>query len=101
MTIGREARGDDAHVGDELLAPADALEGAVLQEAEELALDVRGHVADLVQEQRAAVGQLEFAPPPADGAGKRAALVAEQLGFDQFLGNGRAVDFDERTEVAG
>ena len=34
---------------------------------------------------------LELAPPAAGGAGERAALVAEQLGLDQLLGDGRAV----------
>jgi glutamyl-tRNA reductase len=44
------------------------------------------HLADLVEEQRAAVGGLEEADLLAIGAGERAALVAEQLALEQGLG---------------
>ena len=60
----------------------------------------RGHVADFVEEQRAAVGLLELADPPAVGAGERPALVAEQLAFQQRLRDGRAVDRQERAATA-
>ena len=43
-------------------------------------------VADLVEEQRAAVGQLEAPAALAVGAGEGAALVAEQLRLEQRLG---------------
>ena len=42
------------------------------------------HVADLVEEQRAAVRLLELAAPLLRGAGERALLVAEQLALDQL-----------------
>ncbi len=42
-----------------------------------------GHVADLVQEERAAVGSLERAAPNGVGAGERAFLVPEQLAFQK------------------
>ena len=58
-------RGEDADVGAALLAAADALERALLQHAQQLHLHVEAHVADLVEEQRAAVGELE----PADARG--------------------------------
>ena len=89
--------GEDAHVHAERLLAADALEGLLLQRAQHLGLGLDAHVADLVQEQRAAVGQLELSAPPADRAGERAALVTEQLGLDQLLGDGGAVDLDERA----
>ncbi len=38
---------------------ADALELAFLQDAQQLGLDGRRHLADLVEEERAAVGELE------------------------------------------
>ena len=41
------------------------------------------HVADLVEEERAAVGLLEAALAGARGAGERALLVAEQLALEQ------------------
>ena len=75
---------------------ADALELVLLQEAQQLDLDRRRDLADLVEEQRAAVGLLEapFAPP--DRAGERAALVAEELALEQRLGERGAVQLDER-----
>ena len=53
-------------------------------------------LADLVQEHRAALGGLEPALLLHDGAGERAALVAEQLALEQRLGDRRAVDGDKR-----
>ena len=45
---------------------------ALLQHAQELGLEVERQVADLVEEERAAVGQLEQAGPVARGAGEGA-----------------------------
>ena len=46
-------RGDDAHVDVQRLVAADALERALLQEAQELHLRRRRDLADLVEEERA------------------------------------------------
>ena len=61
----------------ERLAGADSLEGAFLQNAEQLGLHFEGDVADFVEEERAAVGQLEAADLVAVGARERALDVAE------------------------
>ena len=53
------------------------------------------HVADFVEEQRAAVRLLESADALLVRAGERALLVAEQLRFEQVLLQRRAVDLDE------
>ena len=53
--------GDDAHVDADQFGAADHAERAVLQHAQQVALALGREVADLVQEQRAAVGQLEAA----------------------------------------
>ena len=58
------------------------------------------HVADLVEEDRAAVGLLELADLLLGRAGERALLVAEQLRFDQLLGNRGAVDLHEPLAAA-
>ena len=79
------------------LGAADALEAPLLQHAQQLGLHRRRHVADLVEEERAAVGQLEPARALADGAGERPFLVAEQLALQQGLRQGGAVDGDERA----
>ena len=59
---------------------ADALVDALLQDAQQFHLHRQAHVADLVEEQRAALGDFEAALAGGDGAGERALLVAEQLG---------------------
>ena len=67
----------------------------LLQHAQDLGLRARAHVADLVEEEAAAVGLLEAADPLLVGAGERALLVAEELGFEQVLLERRAVHLDE------
>ncbi len=54
-------RGDHAHVDAQAARTADALELALLQHAQQLRLRLGRQLADLVEEQRAAVGQLEAA----------------------------------------
>jgi hypothetical protein len=93
-------RGDHAHVRLERGVPADAVVLAVREHAQQPDLQVRRHVADLVEEQRAALGLLEAAAPRALRAGERAALVPEQLALEQVLRDRRRVDRDERTRGA-
>jgi uncharacterized protein YoaH (UPF0181 family) len=80
---------------------ADAVELAVRQHAQQPRLQVERHVADLVEEQRAAVGLLEAAAARGLRAGEGAALVAEELAFEQVLRDRRGVDGDERTAARG
>ena len=58
LAVGRR---DQAHVGVQRHRAADPLELAGLEHAQDLGLDRRRQLADLVEEQRAAVGQLEAA----------------------------------------
>src|SRR5262249_24062993 len=62
--------GDQPHVGADRLVAADALERLLLQDAQQLGLQRQRHVADLVQEQRAAADLLELADALAVGAGE-------------------------------
>ena len=62
---------------------------AVLQHAQQLRLELGRHVADLVEEQRAAVGLHEEAPARRGGAGEGALHVAEQLALQQRRGAAR------------
>ena len=78
------------------LVAADALERAVLQHAQELGLQRRIEIADLVEEQRALAGGLEAAGAPRGRAGERAALVAEELALDQRRRQRGQVDGHER-----
>ena len=87
---------DHPHVDLASCLGADALQLAGLQRPQQLGLRLRAQVADLVEEERPSVGQLEPAQPPLGGAGERAPLVAEHLRLDQVARNGRAVDRHER-----
>ena len=66
---------------------AERLELALLQHAQQLGLQRRRDLADLVEEDRAAVGQREAALLVGRRAGERALVVAEQLGLEQRLGD--------------
>ena len=85
-----------AHVDLDRLVAADALERALLQDAQELDLRRRRDLADLVEEERAAVGLLEAPGAPPIGAGEGALLVAEELALEERLGERGAVERDER-----
>ena len=54
-------RGDQPHVHLDRPVAADALELALLEHPQELRLQVQRQLADLVEEERAAVGELEAA----------------------------------------
>ena len=88
--------GDDADVGLDRRSTADGGVFALLEDAKQPGLGLHRHVADFVEEQRAALGLLESAGAPRLGAGEGALLVAEELGFDQVARNCRHVDRDER-----
>src|SRR5438128_4930925 len=93
-------RGDHPYVYPERVLAADPLERLLLERAQDFRLGLEAHVADLVQEERAAVGELELATTPRQRAGEGPLLVAEQLGLDQLLGDGRAIDLDEGALAA-
>ena len=78
------------------LGAADPLELLLLEQPQDLRLRQRGHLADLVEEDGAAVALLELADPLAVGPGERALLVPEQLALQQRFGDGGAVDRQER-----
>ena len=92
--------GDDAHV--DLLAARrpQRPDLALLQDAQQLGLQRGRQLADLVEEQGAAVGLDEQAGAIRARVGERAALVAEQLALQQRVGDGGAVDGDERAFAA-
>src|SRR5690606_19235084 len=71
-------RGDDANIDLDSGGITDALELALLEHAQELDLQLRLHRADLVEEDRSAVGGFEAADLVLDRAGEAAFHVAEQ-----------------------
>src|SRR5690606_7509214 len=68
-----------------------------LQGAEELGLEGEGELADLVEEEGAALRLLEGALAGGGGAREGALLVAEELALHQLRGDRRAVHGDEGT----
>ena len=93
--------GHHTHVGvDAVALVADALDLAGFEEAEQQRLHAQRHLADFVEEHRAAVGGFEETALVAVGVGEAAAGVAEQLGFEQRVGHGRAVDREHRRVAA-
>ena len=93
-------RRDDADVHLDRPRRPEPLDLPFLQHAQDLGLRLRAHVADFVEEDRAAVGLLELADLLLGRAGERALLVAEQLRLDQLLGNRGAVHLHEPLAAA-
>ena len=89
-------RGDQPHVGGQRLVRADALKRPLAQKAQQLDLDGGVNLADLVQEQRAALRLFEAADAPLVGAGERALLVAEQFALQQRRRQRRAMHRHQR-----
>ncbi len=98
VDVGRR---DDAHVDLDRLDAAEAHELALLDHAQQLGLRLERHVADLVEEDAALVGDLEQALLGRDGAGEGALHVAEQVALEQVRGQVAGVDGDERLLGAG
>lgn len=86
--------GDHADVDVNGFRGADALELALLEDAQELGLRIQGHVADFIEEERAVVGLFETAGAGLNGSSEGSADVPEQLGFEQGFGQGGAIDGD-------
>ena len=91
------------HADVDLLGPfrAERLDFAFLQHAQQLGLQPDSHRADLVEKDGAAVGQRKLAFLRARGVGECPLDMAEELRFQERLGNGGAVDLDERHVPLG
>ena len=89
-------RRDDPHVDRNRFLAAHPADRALFDDAEQTHLHRRGHVADFVEEQRPAIGLLEQTGARALGAGECAPRVAEKLGLQERLRDGRAVLAEER-----
>ncbi len=94
-------RGEDAHVDLAVGRAADGLDAALGERAEELGLHVERQLAQLVEEDGAAVRLLERGEAPVDRAREGAALVAEEGGLGERRRDRAAVDDDEGLARAG
>ena len=93
-------RRDDAYVAALRDAAADAFEYTLLQHPQQLHLHGGIHVADLVEEDRTALGDLEPALARSECAGEGAFLVPEQFALQQLRRYGTAVNRHEGTRPA-
>ena len=94
-------RRHDARVEGHLGVAADRAHRALLQRAQQLGLELQRQLADLVEEERAALGLAEQAGARGLRVGERAADVAEELAVEEVLGQRGAVDRDERALARG
>src|ERR1035438_6297335 len=92
--------GHQAGVGADGAGTAEALEFALLEDAQELGLQLERNLSDFVEEHGAAVCQLKAADTLGNGAGEGAFFVAEHLTLQQAGGNGGAVELDEGALAA-
>ena len=60
-------------------------------------MKVRAHVPDFIKENRSAVSHGEAPVAVIDGVCKSALHMSEELGFEQFLRDGPAIDGDEHA----
>src|SRR5208337_3391349 len=97
MLIGR---GDYARINFDRLRAADPLEGPLLQKTQQLGLNDRSQIADLVEQNGSALGRFEAAGFVLDRAGKRTAHVPEEFAFQQMLAECRTRDLHERSVLA-
>src|SRR5262249_55155491 len=90
-------RRDDAHLHLLRFVATDGAHFARLERAEEHRLDIDGQLADLVEEQGAAVRRLERAEARVRGARERSAPGTEELAREELARDRSAVHGDERT----
>ena len=86
-----------ARVGLDGVVSTHAVEMPVAQHAQQTRLQVKRHVANFIEKQRASLGLLKTATAHGLRAGKRAALMAKQFAFQQVFWNGSGVDGDKRA----
>ena len=88
---------DDAHIDRQLGNSPQGANGTFLDHTQKLALHGQGQVADLIQKQRPALRSLEETFAVFVRAREGPFSVAEELGLQQSLGNGAAIDGHERA----
>ena len=85
------SRCHDAHIDFNRTRGTDRVHGFFLQYPQQLDLHVQREIADLIQEQGAAMGQFKASDTIRQSASEGTFAVAEQLTFHQFFGYGGAI----------
>src|SRR5690606_10101814 len=86
---------DDADIRLDGRAPSDSRVFTLLKHAQQTRLRLHRHVANFVEEERAALGLFEATGRTLLRAGERALLVAEEFRLDQVTRDRGHVDGDE------
>ena len=91
---------EQSHVHVDGLAASHAHDAAALQRREQLGLEGIAQVADLVEKQRTAVGQLKLARLVGLGIGESPLHMAEELALEERLGHRAHVDGHQAMAAA-
>ena len=97
---GAVRRGHDAHINPPRDVLADAPHFALLEHAQQLRLGARRKLAHLVENEGAAVRFLEETRPLSQRTGECSPCMAEELRFEQFLCQCRAVQRADTSDRA-
>ena len=92
--------GNDPGVGGDGSDTSQWFVAPLLEHAQQFHLQGGTHLTDFIEKNRSLGGQGKTSGLVRAGIGEGARLVAEQLGFEQRLGQGRAVDRDKRSPAA-
>src|SRR5512146_204497 len=92
---------DDARIDLNGPRAADPVDRVLLQKAQQMALKLERQIADIVKEDRAAVGGFEPADAALRCAGEGALLVTEKLARDEGRRQGSAIDRNEGSVPEG
>ena len=82
---------NQSNVSANRLVSSNSLESLLLEQAQDLRLKRDGHVADFVQQNRAAAELLELSNATAIGSAEGAFLMTKQFTFQKILRDGGAV----------
>ena len=90
---------DDAHIHADNVRPAQPLNLAFLQHAQELGLHAKRKFSNLIQKQRSAMCGVDAPNPGLEGSGERSAGVTEKFRLQEGFGDRRAVDRHKRLAL--
>src|SRR6202522_2841479 len=93
--------GDQAHIDPACARRSDSLNLAGFEHAQQLGLLAIGHIANLVQKNRTAIGQFEAADAVGASVGKCALHVAEEFSLKYSVGYGASIYRDHGGGGAG
>src|SRR5262245_53582538 len=88
--------GEHPDIHRHVFSATEPLDGSFLEHAQELGLGAGLQIADFIEEQSAAVRLLKATDAAGLRTGEGAAFVTEEFALEQSVGNGGAIDSDER-----